>query len=125
MRVKEIMSKPVVCCSTNSRLNEAAQLMWEHDCGVIPVVGDRGLLTVFDTRSWATLHDSAHVVDGCARLVEWLADGENVVVSSAQGVAVRRGPRPGVGARGAGSADGRSGDTRILPPAGDEIVVST
>ncbi len=42
MDVKEVMSKPVVTCPTSCTLNEAARLMWEFDCGVIPVVGEDG-----------------------------------------------------------------------------------
>ena len=42
MHVKDIMSHPVVTCPTSSTLDHAARLMWEFDCGVIPVVGDDG-----------------------------------------------------------------------------------
>jgi CBS domain-containing protein len=44
MRIKEVMSHPVVTCPTNSTLDHAARLMWEYDCGVIPVVNDEGRL---------------------------------------------------------------------------------
>jgi CBS domain-containing protein len=44
MRIKEIMTQPVVSCTTDNNLNAAAQLMWDHDCGVLPVVGDDGRL---------------------------------------------------------------------------------
>ena len=40
MNVKEIMSKPAVTCRPHDNLNTAAQLMWEHDCGVVPIIGD-------------------------------------------------------------------------------------
>ena len=42
MHIKEIMSHPVVSCPTNSTLDHAARLMWEFDCGVIPVLDDEG-----------------------------------------------------------------------------------
>jgi CBS domain-containing protein len=42
MYVKDIMSHPVVTCPTSSTLDQAARLMWEFDCGVIPVVDDAG-----------------------------------------------------------------------------------
>ena len=45
MHVKEVMSHPVVTCPADSMLDQAARLMWEFDCGVIPVVGDDGRLT--------------------------------------------------------------------------------
>jgi CBS domain-containing protein len=38
------MSQPVVTCHVNDTLNVAAQKMWEHDCGVVPVVDDAGRL---------------------------------------------------------------------------------
>ena len=38
MRIQEIMSQPVVVCGQDDSLYEAARLMREHDCGVLPVV---------------------------------------------------------------------------------------
>lgn len=37
MRVEEVMSKQVHCCRPEDSLAHAAQLMWEHDCGSVPV----------------------------------------------------------------------------------------
>jgi CBS domain-containing protein len=42
MFIKQIMSQPVVSCQISDTLNQAAQLMWERDCGVVPVVDERG-----------------------------------------------------------------------------------
>jgi CBS domain-containing protein len=42
MRIHDIMSKPVVVCGLNDTLNAVARLMWEHDCGVVPVVKEDG-----------------------------------------------------------------------------------
>ena len=39
-RVAEVMSTEVASCHMNDALNRAAQLMWEHDCGCIPIVDD-------------------------------------------------------------------------------------
>ena len=44
MYVKDIMNQPVITCSSDSDLNVAAHLMWEHDCGTIPVVDQEGRL---------------------------------------------------------------------------------
>lgn len=44
MHAKDIMSQPAVTCPVNSTLDHAARLMWEFDCGIIPVVGDDGRL---------------------------------------------------------------------------------
>ncbi|MEM1025246.1 MAG: CBS domain-containing protein [Myxococcota bacterium] len=38
------MNQPVRTCRRTDSLNRAAQLMWDYDCGVLPVVDDRGLL---------------------------------------------------------------------------------
>lgn len=40
MNVQEIMTKNVYCIGLEDSLNAAAQLMWEHDCGSVPVIGD-------------------------------------------------------------------------------------
>jgi len=44
MRVEQLMNQPVHTCRRTDSLNRAAQLMWDNDCGVLPVVDDRGLL---------------------------------------------------------------------------------
>jgi CBS domain-containing protein len=42
MKVKEIMTaNPKVCTMTNN-LAEAASMMWENDCGILPVVAKGG-----------------------------------------------------------------------------------
>ena len=42
MKVSEIMTAEVKCCHPEDSLNTAAQLMWDFDCGCIPVVDDSG-----------------------------------------------------------------------------------
>ena len=42
MRVQDIMSKTVFTCTTSDTLTAAAQQMWEHDCGMIPIVDSDG-----------------------------------------------------------------------------------
>ena len=37
MNVAEIMTTNVQSCRSNDTLERAAQLMWEHDCGCLPV----------------------------------------------------------------------------------------
>ena len=44
MQIKDIMSHPVVSCPADSTLDQAARLMWEFDCGIVPVIGDDGRL---------------------------------------------------------------------------------
>jgi CBS-domain-containing membrane protein len=42
MKVKELMEIKVRSCLVDDSLNWAAQLMWEGDCGALPVVGPEG-----------------------------------------------------------------------------------
>ena len=42
MKVRDLMSSPVHTCHANESLAHAAQLLWEHDCGVLPVVDRDG-----------------------------------------------------------------------------------
>ena len=38
MRVQQLMRRNVETCRATDGLNRAAQIMWEHDCGVVPVM---------------------------------------------------------------------------------------
>jgi CBS domain-containing protein len=42
MKVKELMSRGVLTCRAHDDLNRAAQIMWEGNCGIVPVVDDEG-----------------------------------------------------------------------------------
>lgn len=44
MQVKSIMSQPPVTCPIDGTLDQPARLMWEFDCGIVPVVNDDGRL---------------------------------------------------------------------------------
>ena len=44
MQIKDVMSHPPVTCPASSTLDHAARLMWEFDCGIIPVVNEEGRL---------------------------------------------------------------------------------
>ncbi len=44
MKVKTLMTTRVVTCAEYNTLNTAAQLMWENDCGCLPVVDREGRL---------------------------------------------------------------------------------
>jgi len=41
MKIKELMVPTVRACFANDDLATAARLMWEHDCGSIPVLSDQ------------------------------------------------------------------------------------
>lgn len=36
MRVEDVMTKSVCCCSPATNAAEAAELMWMHGCGSLP-----------------------------------------------------------------------------------------
>lgn len=42
MQVRDIMSQPVASVCTTDTLHKAAELMWDCDCGVVPVVDGNG-----------------------------------------------------------------------------------
>jgi CBS domain-containing protein len=44
MTVKDVMTKPVATCGPETNLAEATALMWDNDCGVLPVTGETGEL---------------------------------------------------------------------------------
>jgi CBS domain-containing protein len=44
MNVSELMTTPVTTCAHDDKLQRAAQLMWDGDCGAIPVVHGEGHL---------------------------------------------------------------------------------
>lgn len=42
MKVEQLMQRAVQTCRAHDSLNGAAQIMWENDCGCVPVVDDAG-----------------------------------------------------------------------------------
>jgi len=40
--VRDAMSTPAVTCRPTTDLAAVARLMWDHDCGFVPVIGDSG-----------------------------------------------------------------------------------
>lgn len=51
MKVKEIMTQTAVCCGSETNVGAAVELMWVHNCGVLPVVGpDRKLQGIVTDR---------------------------------------------------------------------------
>lgn len=52
MKARDLMTRDVACVDSNRTLADAARLMWEHDCGIVPVVeeGSGTLLGVLTDR---------------------------------------------------------------------------
>lgn len=44
MKISELMSRAPKACRETDTLDRAAQLMWENDCGFVPVVNEKGSL---------------------------------------------------------------------------------
>lgn len=44
MKITNLMHANPITCRTHDHLERAAQLMWEHDIGCLPVVADDGLV---------------------------------------------------------------------------------
>lgn len=42
MKIRELMSSPAHTCRPQDALTTAAQRLWEHDCGILPVVDGDG-----------------------------------------------------------------------------------
>jgi CBS domain-containing protein len=50
MKVKDLMTTDVRTCTPDTTVAEAAQLMWDADCGFLPIVDDGELLGVATDR---------------------------------------------------------------------------
>lgn len=44
MKAQDLMSQPAITCDVNDSLARAAQLMWDHDCGLVVIVREDGKL---------------------------------------------------------------------------------
>jgi len=51
MKVKDIMTQSAICCGPDTNVGAAVELMWVHNCGMLPVVGtDRRLFGIVTDR---------------------------------------------------------------------------
>lgn len=78
MKVQQLMTRDVRACKPGDSLGHAAQIMWETDCGCVPVVDDEGravaMLTDRDVAMAAltrgvTLHEMRVASASSSRLV--------------------------------------------------------
>jgi CBS-domain-containing membrane protein len=44
MKVNDVMTQSAVCCAAGTNVGEAVELMWAHNCGMLPVTGTGGKL---------------------------------------------------------------------------------
>jgi CBS domain-containing protein len=50
MKVRDIMTEELRCCQPDTNLAAATELMWNNDCGVLPVVDDGKLAGIITDR---------------------------------------------------------------------------
>ena len=50
MKVKDVMTTDVRTCTPDTTLAEAGRLMWDGDCGILPVMDDGALIGVVTDR---------------------------------------------------------------------------
>jgi len=87
MKIKDVMSRPVHSCERETNLAEVAKMMWDYDCGSIPVTtGDRKVVGIITDRdvciAVATKHRKAEdIVAG-----EILNDKKNKIVFTCEPV---------------------------------------
>lgn len=79
MKVSKLMARDVVSCSPTDPVTRAAQIMWEQDCGCVPVVDPGksvlGMITDRDTCMAAYTRGQAL---GVMTVAEVMSDGPSV-----------------------------------------------
>jgi len=50
MKVRDLMTRDPKCCGADTNLDEAIELMWANDCGVLPVMADGKLAGIVTDR---------------------------------------------------------------------------
>lgn len=90
MLVRELMSSVVYSCRPQDSLDEAANLLWEHDCGALPVLDAEGhpggMLTDRDICMCAYTTGKPlsrlRVADAMSRRIVVCRDEENLVAAA-------------------------------------------
>lgn len=63
MQVEDIMTRVVFTCDAHASLESVARVMWDHDCGYVPIVDENeqlaGVVTDRDVAMAAYLHGRA------------------------------------------------------------------
>jgi len=103
MIVKEVMCKEVVSCNPSNSLDEVAKMMWDNDCGSVPIVDERnkpiGMVTDRDIAMGASLAHrplweitSAEVNNGRAAVICEQGDDVKIALSAMKDQQIRRLP---------------------------------
>ncbi len=111
MKVKDIMTTDVKTCTPDTTVAEATHLMWDGDCGFLPVVDDGELVGVVTDRdlyiALGTKNERASVLKVGAVATTKLAtcvaeDDVNAALATMKQARVRRLPVVGYGESGTG-----------------------
>jgi CBS domain-containing protein len=74
MKVQDSMTTPVRSCRPTATLAEATGIMWEADCGIVPVVNERGeVLGVITDRDIAIALGSRGTTASALRVADVMA----------------------------------------------------
>jgi len=67
-RVQHLMTSEIQSCRPDDRLNRVAELMWNHDCGALPVVDDSGNLVgiITDRDAFMAAYTQGRRLDECS-----------------------------------------------------------
>ena len=90
MKVRELMSSPAYTCRPTDSLATAARLLWEHDCGMVPVIDGDGRVgaTITDRDICMGAFTRGHalgdlrVADSMSRNVVTCAPGDDVAAAA-------------------------------------------
>ena len=74
MKVKKIMRAEVASCSLDAPITEAARIMWENDCGFVPVVEENRLAGILTDRDIAMAGLMTGLPLGLVRVREVMTD---------------------------------------------------
>jgi CBS domain-containing protein len=93
MRVEQLMTRPAQYCRPEDNLSRAAQLMWDHDCGCLPVCAPDGgslvvgVITDRDICMCALFHNAPlgdlRVAEAMAKQVTVCSPNDNVADAEA------------------------------------------
>jgi CBS domain-containing protein len=86
MKVAELMTREVECCAIDDMLERPAQIMWDNDCGCVPVLDDDervvGMITDRDICMAALTQgrtlDTMTVESACSREISTAQEDDTV-----------------------------------------------
>lgn len=91
-RARDLMSRDVATCSPGDSLAHAAQLMWDHDCGAVPVLDAEGRVTAMLTdrdicmAAWSTGRPltAIRVDEAASRAVHTVTESDTIELAEAR-----------------------------------------